>query len=62
MFLLGLRMVGKVQSLHGTALIIPGVLIIVKLVVVPLVFRQVVHCLLTSYPDHLPTNSEYILS
>ncbi|KAI5711782.1 hypothetical protein M8J75_003100 [Diaphorina citri] len=56
LFLLGLRMVGKVQTLHGTALIVPGVLIGVKLVIVPLVLRQVVYALLTAFPDNSPTN------
>ncbi|XP_026683997.1 integral membrane protein GPR155, partial [Diaphorina citri] len=56
LFLLGLRMVGKVQTLHGTALIVPGVLIGVKLVIVPLVLRQVVYALLTAFPDNAPTN------
>lgn len=31
LFLLGLRMVGKVQKLQGAALIVPGILIAVKL-------------------------------
>lgn len=31
LFLLGLRMVGKVQNLQGWALLVPGILIAVKL-------------------------------
>uniref|UniRef100_A0A8D8UIQ9 Integral membrane protein GPR155 n=2 Tax=Cacopsylla melanoneura TaxID=428564 RepID=A0A8D8UIQ9_9HEMI len=56
LFLLGLRMVGKVQTLHGSALLVPGVLIGVKLVVVPLVLRQVVYNLLTVFPEHAASN------
>lgn len=56
LFLLGLRMVGKVQTLHGTALIVPGILIGIKLIVVPLVFRQVVYNFLTIFPTAFSTN------
>lgn len=40
LFLLGLMMVGKVHKLKGTALVIPGILISVKLFVLPLVIRE----------------------
>ncbi|XP_015437374.1 PREDICTED: integral membrane protein GPR155 [Dufourea novaeangliae] len=40
LFLLGLMMVGKVHKLKGTALVIPGILICVKLLVLPLVIRE----------------------
>ncbi|XP_078047350.1 integral membrane protein GPR155 homolog anchor [Augochlora pura] len=40
LFLLGLMMVGKVHTLKGTALVIPGILICVKLLVLPLVIRE----------------------
>jgi len=40
LFLLGLMMVGKVHKLKGTALVIPGILILVKLLVLPLVIRE----------------------
>lgn len=40
LFLLGLMMVGKVHKLKGTALVIPGILISVKLLVLPLVIRE----------------------
>lgn len=40
LFLLGLMMVGKVHKLKGAALITPGVLILVKLLVLPLVIRE----------------------
>lgn len=33
LFLLGLRMVGKVHKLRGATLVVPGILIIVKLYV-----------------------------
>ncbi|KAK4878682.1 hypothetical protein RN001_011188 [Aquatica leii] len=42
LFLLGLRMVGKVHTLRGATLVLPGILIIVKLLVLPLVIREVV--------------------
>ncbi|XP_046388292.1 integral membrane protein GPR155 [Ischnura elegans] len=45
LFLLGLRMVGKVHTLKGAALLIPGVLIAVKLLALPLVTREVVSIL-----------------
>lgn len=40
LFLLGLMMVGKVHKLKGAALVIPGILISVKLLVLPLVIRE----------------------
>lgn len=40
LFLLGLMMVGKVHKLKGSALVIPGILISVKLLVLPLVIRE----------------------
>ncbi|KAG8313102.1 hypothetical protein J6590_010196 [Homalodisca vitripennis] len=46
LFLLGLRMVGKVQKLHGFALLVPGILIAVKLLALPLVTREVVSLIL----------------
>jgi len=46
LFLLGLRMVGKVQKLHGFALLVPGILIAVKLLALPLVTREVVSLVL----------------
>ncbi|KAJ8984141.1 hypothetical protein NQ317_017791 [Molorchus minor] len=42
LFLLGLRMVGKVHKLKGSALVVPGILIMVKLIVLPLVTREVI--------------------
>ncbi|XP_071455001.1 lysosomal cholesterol signaling protein [Hetaerina americana] len=45
LFLLGLRMVGKVHTLQGAALLIPGVLIAVKLLALPLVTREVISIL-----------------
>ncbi|XP_012282848.1 integral membrane protein GPR155 [Orussus abietinus] len=42
LFLLGLMMVGKVHTLRGAALLIPGVLISVKLLVLPLTIRETV--------------------
>ncbi|KAF5272061.1 hypothetical protein FQR65_LT05043 [Abscondita terminalis] len=42
LFLLGLRMVGKVHKLRGATLVLPGILILVKLLVLPLVIREVV--------------------
>ncbi|XP_069678473.1 lysosomal cholesterol signaling protein isoform X1 [Periplaneta americana] len=42
LFLLGLRMVGKVHTLQGAALVVPGILIAVKLLALPLVIREVV--------------------
>lgn len=43
LFLLGLRMVGKASALQGPGLILPGILILVKLLVFPLVTRQTVN-------------------
>ncbi|KAL1375865.1 hypothetical protein pipiens_004568 [Culex pipiens pipiens] len=43
LFLLGLRMVGKAATLQGPGFILPGILIIVKLLVLPLVTRQTVN-------------------
>ncbi|XP_058789020.1 integral membrane protein GPR155 [Phymastichus coffea] len=40
LFLLGLMMVGKIHKLKGVALVIPGILISVKLLVLPLVIRE----------------------
>ncbi|KAL0101575.1 hypothetical protein PUN28_019012 [Cardiocondyla obscurior] len=40
LFLLGLMMVGKIHKLKGPALVIPGILISVKLLVLPLVIRE----------------------
>ncbi|XP_043268261.1 integral membrane protein GPR155 [Venturia canescens] len=40
LFLLGLMMVGKVHTLKGAALVIPGILICIKLLVLPLVIRE----------------------
>ncbi|CAG9862622.1 unnamed protein product [Phyllotreta striolata] len=45
LFLLGLRMVGKVHKLTGAALVVPGILIMVKLLVLPLVTREVISAL-----------------
>ncbi|XP_018913596.1 lysosomal cholesterol signaling protein-like isoform X2 [Bemisia tabaci] len=42
LFLLGLRMVGKVQKLQGAALLTPVLLIAVKLIAMPIVTREVV--------------------
>ncbi|XP_019875971.2 integral membrane protein GPR155 isoform X2 [Aethina tumida] len=42
LFLLGLRMVGKVHKLRGATLVVPGILIMVKLIVLPLVTREVI--------------------
>ncbi|XP_062542694.1 lysosomal cholesterol signaling protein [Armigeres subalbatus] len=43
LFLLGLRMVGQGATLQGPGLILPGILILVKLLVLPLVTRQTVN-------------------
>ncbi|XP_055627992.1 integral membrane protein GPR155 [Toxorhynchites rutilus septentrionalis] len=43
LFLLGLRMVGKAATLQGPGFILPGILILVKLLVLPLVTRQIVN-------------------
>ncbi|XP_015519847.1 lysosomal cholesterol signaling protein [Neodiprion pinetum] len=45
LFLLGLMMVGKVHTLKGRALVIPGILISVKLLALPLVIRESVNLL-----------------
>ncbi|KAL7635357.1 UNVERIFIED_CONTAM: hypothetical protein RMT77_014424 [Armadillidium vulgare] len=45
LFLLGLTMVGKIQSLRGAALVTPGILVAVKTVLLPLVLREVVSVL-----------------
>ncbi|KAL1139841.1 hypothetical protein AAG570_006818 [Ranatra chinensis] len=46
LFLLGLHMVGKVQTLQGTALIVPGILITVKELMLPVVVREVTSLIL----------------
>ncbi|KAJ6641073.1 Integral membrane protein, partial [Pseudolycoriella hygida] len=43
LFLLGLRMLGKARELQGAGFLTPGVLILVKLLVLPLVNRQTVN-------------------
>lgn len=40
LFLLGLMMVGKIHKLKGAALVIPGILISIKLLVLPLIIRE----------------------
>lgn len=40
LFLLGLMMVGKIHKLKGVALVIPGILIAIKLLVLPLIIRE----------------------
>lgn len=40
LFLLGLMMVGKIHKLKGVALVIPGILISIKLLVLPLIIRE----------------------
>ncbi|XP_034949435.1 integral membrane protein GPR155 [Chelonus insularis] len=40
LFLLGFMMVGKIHTLKGAALVIPGILISVKLLALPLVIRE----------------------
>ncbi|XP_050702655.1 LOW QUALITY PROTEIN: integral membrane protein GPR155-like [Eriocheir sinensis] len=45
LFLLGLRMVGKVQTLRGSGLVLPGILIATKTLILPLVTREVVSLL-----------------
>ena len=42
LFLLGLMMVGKIHKLKGVALVIPGILISIKLLVLPLIIRETV--------------------
>ncbi|XP_063930387.1 lysosomal cholesterol signaling protein [Zophobas morio] len=49
LFLLGLRMVGKVHQLRGATLVVPGILIMVKLIVLPLVTREVVSVIHAGY-------------
>uniref|UniRef100_A0A336MYM7 CSON010205 protein n=1 Tax=Culicoides sonorensis TaxID=179676 RepID=A0A336MYM7_CULSO len=43
LFLLGIRMVGKAKTFQGGGFILPGILIIVKLLVLPIVTRQTVN-------------------
>uniref|UniRef100_A0AAR5Q468 DEP domain-containing protein n=1 Tax=Dendroctonus ponderosae TaxID=77166 RepID=A0AAR5Q468_DENPD len=45
LFLLGLRMVGKIHNLTGATLVVPGILIMVKLIVLPVVTREIVNVL-----------------
>lgn len=45
LFLLGHRMVGKVHILQGRVLVVPGILIAVKLLVLPIVTREVISLL-----------------
>ncbi|KAK9874359.1 hypothetical protein WA026_002709 [Henosepilachna vigintioctopunctata] len=45
LFLLGIRMVGKVHTLRGATLVVPGILIMVKLLAMPLITREVVSIL-----------------
>ncbi|KAJ8676223.1 hypothetical protein QAD02_012009 [Eretmocerus hayati] len=40
LFLLGLMMVGKIHKLKGAALVVPGILISLKLLVLPLIIRE----------------------
>ncbi|KAK6634676.1 hypothetical protein RUM43_012077 [Polyplax serrata] len=47
LFVLGLRMVGTANNLKGNALVAPGILIITKLLVFPLITREVVSLLHT---------------
>ncbi|KAL3271094.1 hypothetical protein HHI36_021590 [Cryptolaemus montrouzieri] len=49
LFLLGIRMVGKVHTLRGATLVVPGILIMVKLLAMPLVTREVVSILNSGY-------------
>ncbi|GJQ85405.1 hypothetical protein Trydic_g10179 [Trypoxylus dichotomus] len=51
LFLLGLRMVGKVHTLRGATLIIPGILIIVKLLCLPIVTREVINIVHAGYNE-----------
>uniref|UniRef100_A0A1B6CSN7 DEP domain-containing protein n=1 Tax=Clastoptera arizonana TaxID=38151 RepID=A0A1B6CSN7_9HEMI len=48
LFLLGLRMVDKVGRPTGIALLVPGILIAVKLIALPLIIREVVNLVLHS--------------
>lgn len=43
LFLLGLRMVGNATKLQGPGMILPGILILVKLLVLPITIRQTVN-------------------
>lgn len=45
LFLLGLRMVGKVQTLRGSGLVLPGILIATKTLILPLVTREIISLL-----------------
>ncbi|CAL4069876.1 unnamed protein product, partial [Meganyctiphanes norvegica] len=45
LFMLGLRMVGKVQTLRGSGFVVPGILIAVKTLILPLVTREIVSLL-----------------
>ncbi|XP_050299819.1 integral membrane protein GPR155 [Anthonomus grandis grandis] len=49
LFLLGLRMVGKIHKLTGATLVVPGILIMVKLIALPLITREVVNVLHSGY-------------
>ncbi|CAH1994415.1 unnamed protein product [Acanthoscelides obtectus] len=51
LFLLGLRMVGKVHKLRGATLVVPGILIMVKLIALPLVTREVISILHSGYNE-----------
>ncbi|XP_056633190.1 integral membrane protein GPR155 [Diorhabda sublineata] len=51
LFLLGLRMVGKVHKLKGATLVVPGILIMVKLLVLPLVTREAISILHPGYNE-----------
>uniref|UniRef100_A0ABD2W0Q9 DEP domain-containing protein n=1 Tax=Trichogramma kaykai TaxID=54128 RepID=A0ABD2W0Q9_9HYME len=42
LFLLGLMMVGKIHKLKGPALVLPGIIISLKLLVLPLIIREAV--------------------
>ncbi|XP_028148362.2 integral membrane protein GPR155 [Diabrotica virgifera virgifera] len=45
LFLLGLRMVGKVHKLKGATLVVPGILIMVKLLMLPIITREIISLL-----------------
>lgn len=49
LFLLGLRMVGKIHKLTGATLVVPGILIMVKLIALPLITREVISVLHAGY-------------
>ncbi|EFN76836.1 Integral membrane protein GPR155, partial [Harpegnathos saltator] len=51
LFFFGLIIVGKVHKLKGTALVIPGILVSVKLLVLPLVIRKSIIFLNAGYND-----------